>query len=106
MIPKEPEGTVEPGARRRGRVRSGGIFDGVTQFVGNDTGLERASISSVIDERSLHWQRDARLDAGSYEILIGRSSDDSAHRRIALAPDVASGDEGTIMSHNIQSVGG
>ena len=37
--------------------------------------------------RERGWQ----VDAGSYEILIGRSSDDIAHRCTVQVPDVANG---------------
>jgi beta-glucosidase len=44
-------------------------------------------LSPPVSRRERGWQ----VDAGSYEILIGRSSDDIAHRRTVQVRDVASG---------------
>jgi beta-glucosidase len=44
-------------------------------------------LSPPVPRRTRGWQ----VDAGSYEILIGRSSDDIAHRCTVQVPDVASG---------------
>jgi beta-glucosidase len=44
-------------------------------------------LSPPVPRRERGWQ----VDAGSYEILIGRSSDDLAHRCTISVPDVASG---------------
>ena len=44
-------------------------------------------LSPPVPRRERGWQ----VDGGSYEILIGRSSDDIAHRRTVVVPDVASG---------------
>ena len=44
-------------------------------------------LSPPAERRERGWQ----VDAGSYEILIGRSSDDIAHRCTVQVPDVASG---------------
>jgi Fibronectin type III-like domain len=44
-------------------------------------------LSPPAARRERGWQ----VDAGSYEILIGRSSVDIAHRCTVLVPDVASG---------------
>jgi len=44
-------------------------------------------LSPPVPRRARGWQ----VDAGSYEILIGRSSDDIAHRCTVQVPDVASG---------------
>jgi beta-glucosidase len=44
-------------------------------------------LSPPVQRRARGWQ----VDAGSYEILIGRSSDDIAHRCSVLVPDGASG---------------
>ena len=44
-------------------------------------------LSPPVPRRTRGWQ----VDAGSYEILIGRSSDDLAHRCAMQVPDVAGG---------------
>jgi hypothetical protein len=44
-------------------------------------------LSPPVPRRERGWQ----VDAGSYEILIGRSSDDLARRCTVSVPDVASG---------------
>jgi hypothetical protein len=44
-------------------------------------------LSPPVPRRERGWQ----VDAGSYEILIGRSSDDLAHRCTISVPDAAKG---------------
>jgi beta-glucosidase-like glycosyl hydrolase len=54
-------------------VQSEGVFAVVKHFVGNDAEFERASINSVIDERSLRRRRERgwQVGAASHEFLIG-----------------------------------